>query len=184
MKESESLLGAHLYFGTPAKLDRYLIGALGVKYEDFTFVDLGSGKGRALFVAADFPFREIIGVEFVGELHEAAEKNIDRYSSSRQKCTNISAHCQDATEFAMPETPLVLHLAHPFKKESRLLQKLISNLEASLSSNPRPVRIIYVHHLYKETKETFARFPFLRGEEGIEFLDPFWNSLIYTNDLG
>ena len=30
----------------------------------FTFIDLGSGKGRSLFLAADYPYRRIIGLLF------------------------------------------------------------------------------------------------------------------------
>src|SRR5882724_12595376 len=40
----------------------------------YTFVDLGSGKGRILFLAAEFPFRRIQGIEFAVELHREAEE--------------------------------------------------------------------------------------------------------------
>src|ERR1700683_3774920 len=32
-------------------------------FRDFVFVDLGSGKGRTLLMASDYPFRRIVGVE-------------------------------------------------------------------------------------------------------------------------
>src|SRR5689334_23652607 len=35
----------------------------------FTFVDIGSGKGRVLLMAAEYPFPHIIGVELLPELH-------------------------------------------------------------------------------------------------------------------
>ena len=38
-------------------------------HADYAFVDLGSGKGRMLLVAADYPFRAIHGIEFALELH-------------------------------------------------------------------------------------------------------------------
>src|SRR5271170_4175507 len=44
----------------------------------FRFVDLGSGKGRALLLASDYPFSEIIGVELSPELDLIARSNIAR----------------------------------------------------------------------------------------------------------
>jgi hypothetical protein len=43
--------------------------------EDYTFVDLGCGKGRALLVASEFPFNAIIGVELNPALATIAERN-------------------------------------------------------------------------------------------------------------
>ena len=59
-----------------------VFGALNIDFENYTFVDLGSGKGRALLVASEFPFREVVGVEFARELHEIACKNVRSYRIS------------------------------------------------------------------------------------------------------
>jgi len=53
---------------------------------DFTFIDLGSGKGRVLLMASDYPFKRIIGVEFMPELHRAAQENVREYTE-RTKAT-------------------------------------------------------------------------------------------------
>jgi hypothetical protein len=42
-------------------------------FRDFVFVDLGSGKGRTLLMASDYPFRCIVGVELLPALHQAAQ---------------------------------------------------------------------------------------------------------------
>ena len=34
-------------------------------FHDFVFVDLGSGKGRTLLMASEYPFRRIVGVELL-----------------------------------------------------------------------------------------------------------------------
>ena len=36
---------------------------------EFSFVDLGSGMGRAVLLASELPFREIVGVEQIGRAH-------------------------------------------------------------------------------------------------------------------
>ena len=47
-------------------------------FSQYTFVDVGSGKGRMLFVAAEYPFRRVVGVEFSNQLHVEALENIKR----------------------------------------------------------------------------------------------------------
>src|SRR5438045_1688063 len=53
------------------------LGAGG--YSQYTFIDVGSGKGRVLFVAAEYPFRKVMGVEFSNALHDAGVANFKGY---------------------------------------------------------------------------------------------------------
>ncbi|MGA8860958.1 MAG: hypothetical protein WB506_13210, partial [Candidatus Sulfotelmatobacter sp.] len=50
-------------------------------FHDFVFVDLGSGKGRTLLMASDYPFRHIAGVELLPALHQVALENLRKYRS-------------------------------------------------------------------------------------------------------
>ena len=68
----------------------------------YTFIDLGSGKGRALFVAAEYPFCRVLGVEFAIELHHQAEINITRYNRLRRKCSCIESLHTNVTDFQFP----------------------------------------------------------------------------------
>jgi len=79
-----------------------------------TFIDIGSGKGAALFQASDFPFQKIIGVEFSPELHEIAVRNIASFRSRTQKCHSICSVCGDAGAYEYPEGPWVLFFNTPF----------------------------------------------------------------------
>jgi hypothetical protein len=107
---------------------------------DYTFVDLGSGKGRTMFVAAEYPFRRIQGVEFAVELHKAAEINIQRYRYFRRQCTQIESVNMDASDYVLPNDNLVLYLFNPFGAE--VLEKVLANLAASLQQHPRHVIVI------------------------------------------
>src|SRR5208282_3142443 len=55
-------------------------------FHDFVFLDLGSGKGRTLLMASDYPFRRIVGVELLPALHQAAQDNLRQYRNESQKC--------------------------------------------------------------------------------------------------
>jgi len=114
-------------------------GCAGLK--DFTFIDLGSGKGRVLLMAADYPFKRIIGVEFMPELHRAAQENIAGYSSDRQRCRLIESVCMDARDFQFPPEPLVAYLFNPFSEATFVA--VLENLRQSVEQSPRPVYIAY-----------------------------------------
>ena len=68
---------------TPVEELREILSSLDLDYRDYCFVDLGSGKGRALFVAAEFPFPKILGIEISSVLHEIAQKNVGELSDAR-----------------------------------------------------------------------------------------------------
>lgn len=124
------------------------VSRLSISHGEFAFIDLGSGKGRALLMASELPFRQIIGVEFARALHAVAERNVRVFRSPRQRCTEIELHCQDAATFAFPDQPLVLFLFYPFGPE--VLRRVVDNLRRSLEARDRPVHLIYHHPLNDE----------------------------------
>src|SRR5580704_1717125 len=62
-----------------------------VDLSEFTFLDLGSGKGRTLLMASDYPFRRIIGVELLPSLDEIARENLRQYKSESQRCFAVES---------------------------------------------------------------------------------------------
>ena len=60
-----------------------LLASIDLGDHDLTFIDLGSGKGRAVLLASLYPFRRLIGVEFSPELTEVARLNVQAVSSCR-----------------------------------------------------------------------------------------------------
>jgi hypothetical protein len=119
-----------------------------INFNDFTFIDLGSGKGRTLLMASDYPFRRILGVELLPSLNEIAQQNLAQYHSESQKCFAIESVCADATTFALPEGALVIYLFNPFPGPG--LRRALANLENSLDAHPRPTYVVY-HNPQLET---------------------------------
>jgi hypothetical protein len=62
------LLSGARYQPSEPELFHKILTSLPVKPDGFTFIDLGSGKGRTLLMASDYPFARIIGVELLDEL--------------------------------------------------------------------------------------------------------------------
>jgi SAM-dependent methyltransferase len=103
----------------------------------FSYVDLGSGKGRTLFVAAEFPFERITGVEFSRSLHDQACANIRRFRFWKRRCRDIQCFHGNAKNFLFPDGKIVLYMFNPFG--SATMRQVLSNLEDSLRLHPRHV---------------------------------------------
>jgi hypothetical protein len=133
------------YQPTDSVLFHEMIGVLsaqvGIGFRKFTFIDLGSGKGRTLLMASDYPFRRIVGVELLPTLHEAAVENLRKYRSESQKCFASESICGDATEFAFPAEPIILFLFNPLPEAG--LRRVFENLRQSLSEHSREVYVLY-----------------------------------------
>jgi hypothetical protein len=130
-------------------------------FEDLTFIDFGSGKGRTLLMASDYPFRKIVGVELLPSLHAIAQENILQYKSDSQKCFAIEAVCGDATEFVFPDEPLLLYLFNPLPESG--MRRVLGNLRRTLAERPRPVFLVYHNPLLEHTILESGRFNKLSG---------------------
>lgn len=106
----------------------------------YSYIDLGSGKGRSLFVAAELPFRQVLGVEFSLLLHEQARENIGHYRGWRRRSGPITSILMNARDFLFPEGPMVLYLFNPFGLET--IEHVLGNLERSLRTEPRHVVVV------------------------------------------
>lgn len=127
-----TIRGEHALYGinydpTPPRAIRYLLREINVAFSETTFIDMGSGKGRALLVAAEYPFKAVIGVEFAEELHNIAVNNIRAYRG-KLRCQQVRSVNTDATEFSFPCGPLVVHFFNPFQPPvlERVLTKIIA----------------------------------------------------------
>jgi len=116
---------------------------LPINHSDYVFVDYGSGKGRALFLAAQFPFKKCVGVELSRNLHRICEDNIGRLRSKSLKCRDIRSICCDAASFPIPEEPAVLYFFQPFNRD--VFSIVLGNILRSLRSCPRDLLVLYYH---------------------------------------
>lgn len=120
---------------------REMLASLKIDSREFTFIDIGSGKGRVLLMAADNPFRRVLGIELLPELHRVAKENIGKYKSESQQCFAIDCLLGDAREFPFPPEPTVVYMFNPLPESG--LTRMIGNLEQSLRKHPRPVFVLY-----------------------------------------
>ncbi|MGI9538569.1 MAG: class I SAM-dependent methyltransferase [Miltoncostaeaceae bacterium] len=133
------------------------LAAAGVSYEGRTFVDLGSGKGRGLVLAAQEPFRRFVGVEVSPELHELAQLNIASFKRKKGDRREFELRCGDASTFRLPREDMVLFLFNPFRGEA--LRAVVKGIEEALLDGVRRLTVLY---LTPEDQAPFDDAPFLR----------------------
>jgi SAM-dependent methyltransferase len=131
--------------------------------QDFVFVDLGSGKGRVLLMAAQYGFKRIIGVEFMPEWHRIAETNIRKFTAQYGITARIESLCMDAREFSFPAGPLVVYFFNPFPEP--VLAAVMEKLRQSWVANPRPM---FVAYRYPEFDSLIQKSGWLRKIAGTE----------------
>jgi SAM-dependent methyltransferase len=109
----------------------------------YTFVDIGCGKGRALLLATEAPFRRVIGVEMNEDLSRAARRNIAKWASIARSRAKVRVMHVDAMQFRWPRGPLVVYLYNPFACE--LVERLATKLASAAAPASRLVDLLYVN---------------------------------------
>ncbi len=141
---------------------RDVIGKLAIDFAQFTFIDIGSGKGRALLLAAEYPFARIVGIELMPELDLVAQDNIrkirfpPRFENHEGWCSHIEAFCGDASDYVFPAEQLVIFLFNPLPEWA--LRKLVTNLDRSIREHARRVYVVYVNPVFRQVFESDPRF--------------------------
>jgi len=151
--------GENVQFGThyeaiTLSLFRETIAHIPESLDDFLFIDFGSGKGRALLLAAEHPFRTIIGLEFSSELHKIAQRNIERYKISTNSTRDIESVCIEATAYQIPNEKSVCYFFNPFNEV--VLAKVLGNIQKSIVEHPRTVYISYCNPIHIGVFNEFA----------------------------
>src|SRR5262245_1405566 len=144
--------GAYFYVATTASLIYEILNSLALQPDTFAFVDMGSGKGRALLVASEFAFAKIVGIELSAHLHRIAEENVKRYSPASQQCTAFQLLCMNVVDYIYGKEPVVLFLFDPFGRET--VRSVIANLETSLSEKPRDAFVVYIYPQFEDVLQS------------------------------
>jgi SAM-dependent methyltransferase len=159
---AESSKLAIRYLPSPLRVTLWMLDRIGTDFREYSFVDLGSGKGRVLLIAAQRPFRRIVGVEISPDLAAIARRNIDRFRPSSEQVRAITVENTDVRQFTMPPGNLLIHMYHPF--DPAITAAVFARLDAIQDVPPRRVVVAYLTytHSVPSVAEMFAEFAWLR----------------------
>lgn len=139
---------ATCYEAIQIKVFRQILRALPIDPGHYAFIDFGSGKGRAVMLAALAGFKHVVGIEFAPALHGIAQDNVARLKRARRRLGPIELVCQDVAHFVVPAQPCVCFLYNPF--DAVMLRRVLNNIAASLRRHPRDLWIVYRNPVHAE----------------------------------
>ncbi len=153
---------------------------LGVRPGQGVALDYGSGKGRAVVLAAARGFRRVIGVERSAELCAIAEENLRR-ARGALRCQDVEIVHADAETYRVPDDVTTVLLFNPFT--GPVLLAVLAQIRRSLLAAPRPLRLIYL--LPKDDRDLLAACDWLVEERVLP--TGFWphvRCIVYRAALG
>ncbi|MEG1432437.1 class I SAM-dependent methyltransferase [Eubacterium sp.] len=123
--------------------------------EKDTIIDIGCGKGKALYMMSQFPFRQIDGLELSDALCHTAERNIKKLNLSRCRIIN-----HDAATFSNYDDYNYFYIFNSFPEAVFL--KMLDRILSSIERSPRKITLIYLnpvchHHLINHGFRLFYR---------------------------
>jgi 16S rRNA G966 N2-methylase RsmD len=152
------------YEGTNAFVFKKIFSQVKIDAPNSCFVDFGSGKGKAMFMAAEKGFRKVIGVEFSIELVDICRKNLEAFKQRARSKTEFEIYHMDAAEFEIPAEANLLFFSNPF--DETIILKVIDNIFESLKKSPREIVVI---HLHPQGNMAFANHPRFQLEDESQY---------------
>ncbi len=162
----------HHYQGASYYILFSLFHKLPNEIKDTPFIDFGCGKGRALFVAEQCGFTNLIGVDIAKELIDDANNNLAIYKLNNNN-SKLSFLFQDATKYQIPNNASVFYFFNPFGAD--IMQLVINNLKESVKQYPRKIYCLYLNPKYKSVFEKNG-FTVLFEEKNKRYLE----AIVYT----
>ena len=112
--------------------------------DNYTFVDLGAGMGRAMLLAAQLPFRRVVGVELNPTLARVARRNLALWRAAGRTAAPTRMVCGDAATFLFPPGPCVAFLFNPFG--ATVMQRLLKSMATKFADRAGELDILYVNN--------------------------------------
>jgi 16S rRNA G966 N2-methylase RsmD len=117
---------------------------LDPRLKQFQFVDIGSGKGRVIFVAEASGFTKLKGIELDEELANQARQNANRYVLHNPN-SFLEFITANALEYRYANEPAIYFLFNPFNAE--VLRMVLSKIKTDSSQE---TWFIYMNPLYRQ----------------------------------
>lgn len=110
----------------------------------YTFVDFGAGMGRAAMLAAELPFRAVIGVELNPTLARIARRNLALWRAAGRARAPMQIQCRDAAQFRFPAGPCLAFLFNPFG--APVMRRLLANISTAFAGRGGELDLIYINN--------------------------------------
>lgn len=137
------------YFGVAPSvfvglMRRWMRSLRAAPLEDFTFIDIGAGMGRAVLLASGMSFHRVVGVELNPILARTARRNAALWRQAGYARAPIRISEKDAVEIKFPSGPCVIFLFNPFG--AVVMRRFLAGLRRQLTGRGNRAHILYVNN--------------------------------------
>ncbi len=137
---------------TPVKVFRRALNILQAHipcFDQWILIDIGSGLGRNLLLANEYPFKRIIGIEISAFLCGKAIENIERYNQRTTHPCLAEVVCRNVLEYDFPENDTILYFWEPFK-ENIIMEQLLQVLDQKAKEHKTRFILVFMGNCYVE----------------------------------
>jgi SAM-dependent methyltransferase len=127
-----------------ALVERWRRSRPAAPVEETTFVDIGAGMGRAMLLAAEMPFRAVVGVELNPTLVRIGRRNLALWRKAGRARAPMRLVCGDAAEFAFSRGACVAFLFNPFG--GAVMRRFLRSVARAFAGRPGELDILYVNN--------------------------------------
>jgi SAM-dependent methyltransferase len=140
---------ATAYYGVAPSVFQALVGRWrrsgpAAPMGETTFVDIGAGMGRAMLLAAEMPFRAVLGVELNPTLVRIARRNLALWRKAGRARATMRVACGDAADFVFPNGPCVAFLFNPFG--GAVMRRFVRSVARTFAGREGELDILYVNN--------------------------------------
>ena len=135
--------GNSVYRVTWAWLIKKALARLDIDPARYSFIDYGSGKGKAMLMAAEHPFKSIIGLEYAAPLHAIAVANCRSFVNPRQKCYSLRPLLANVLDYTPPPGPIVCFMCNPFDLST--MRRVFNSWRGRYEHGERDIRVLYLN---------------------------------------
>jgi SAM-dependent methyltransferase len=134
---------------------------------DDVFVDIGSGLGRIVYLAARYPFGRVEGLEISERLVALSRTNLGR-ARPPLRCRDVRIVNADLLDYELPDDATFVYCFNPFKRG--IFEALLAKIFASIDRRPRAVTFIYLNPVEHDLVLASRRAELTRAHSGSRLL--------------
>ncbi|RQO64812.1 hypothetical protein DBR43_31525 [Pedobacter sp. KBW06] len=178
----DRFVNAYRYSPSPVNIVKAAMQLLkehNIDYNKYSFFDIGSGLGRNLLIASEYPFQTITGIEISSYLTEIAKDNLDKYHSTTQKCKDIRLECTDILAYSFPKENMILYLWEPFTTD--VSDPFIENLSRFIRETGITVHLIFLGAVFPAV-ETSDLFKITEAKKTADSVGIEWPVTLYSTN--
>lgn len=176
------------YFGVAPSVFRALVKRWqrmkpAAPIEQFTFIDVGAGMGRAMLLATEYPFQRVVGIELNPLLARVAQRNVESWRDAKRAKMQMQLISGDALDAPLPDGPCVVFMFNPFG--ASVMRRLLKRLAVVFADRATKLDLLYVNHEQDHVIEQQAGFKRLfLGRERRSRADAIADHKIMANQPG